>query len=209
MATRAAGVRSSGEEMEDEGIKPVGRVPISGHALPVCLTILGHCLTILVDESEKGEDKDDIRLTEAPLLEGSVHLGQHGLKDDVGKGSVHRYNVCLHLFVLRVRCAERGATVVVNTCGAVGHIRYLGQKGCKGVKVRFCGEESVDIARSCTEEQVHRHRGQRSLGLGTAAEVKNKFNQGLKCGNYLDRFGRWWKSCFHIQKGGFQHSGHD
>jgi hypothetical protein len=47
---RAAGVRSSGEEAEDEGIKPVSRVPIGGHALPVCLAIIGHLLTILVDK---------------------------------------------------------------------------------------------------------------------------------------------------------------
>ncbi len=56
----AAGVHSSGEEVEDEGIKPFGRVPISSHALPVCLAILGRCLTILVDESEKGVDEDDL-----------------------------------------------------------------------------------------------------------------------------------------------------
>jgi hypothetical protein len=168
----AAGVRSSGEEVEDEGIKPVGGVPIVGHALPVCLAILGCCLTVLVDEPEEEVGKDNIRLAEAPLLEGSAHLGQHGLKKDVGKGSFHCYNVCLHLLVLRVHRADCGMTVVVNACGVVGHVGYLGREGHKGVGVCFCGEESIDIARSCTEEQVHSHRGRRSLCLGTVAEVK-------------------------------------
>ncbi len=72
---RAAGVRSSGEEAEDEGIKPISGVPISSHALLVCITILGHCLTVLVDKPEEEVDNDDIRLAKAPLLEGSTPLG--------------------------------------------------------------------------------------------------------------------------------------
>jgi hypothetical protein len=71
----AAGVHSSGEEAKDEGIKPIGRVPIGGHALPVCLAILGHCLTILVDKPEEEVNKDNIKLAEVPLLEGSAQLG--------------------------------------------------------------------------------------------------------------------------------------
>ncbi len=72
---RAAGVHSSGEEAEDEGIEPVGGVPIGGHALLVCLAILGHRLTVLVDEPEEEVDKDDIRFAKVPLLEGSMHSG--------------------------------------------------------------------------------------------------------------------------------------
>ncbi len=72
---RAAGIRSSGEEAEDEGIEPVGGVPISGHALPVCLAILGHHLTVLVDEPEEEVNKDNIRFAKTLLLEGSAHLG--------------------------------------------------------------------------------------------------------------------------------------
>jgi hypothetical protein len=45
-----------------------------GHALPVCLAILGRCLTVLVDKPEEEVDKDNIGLTEALLLGGSVHL---------------------------------------------------------------------------------------------------------------------------------------
>jgi hypothetical protein len=71
----AAGIRSSGEEAEDEGIKPVGGGPIGGHPLPVCLAILGRCLTVLVDKPEKEVDEDDIRFAEVPQLEGSTHLG--------------------------------------------------------------------------------------------------------------------------------------
>ncbi len=99
-------------------------------------------------------------------------MGQHGLKKDAGKGSVCRSNVCLRLLVLRVHHVDRGATVVVNACGVVGHVGYLGQKLRKGVRVRFCGEKKVDITRSCTEEQVHSCGGWRSLCLGIAAEVK-------------------------------------
>ncbi len=64
----AAGVRSSGEEKEDEGIKPVGKVPIGGHALLVCLAIFGRCFTVLVDKPEEEVNEDNIRLAEAPLL---------------------------------------------------------------------------------------------------------------------------------------------
>jgi hypothetical protein len=189
LEAHAADVRISSEEAEDEGIKPVGGVPIGGHVLPVCLTILGHSLTVLVDKPEEEVDKDNIRLVEVPLLEGSAHLGQHGLKEDVGKGSVHRYNVCLRLFVSCVRCVDRGTTVVVDARGVAGHVGYLGWEGREGVGVHFCCEESIDIARSRTEEELHSHRGRRSLCLGTAAEVKKKFNQGLNRGNSLDRFG--------------------
>jgi hypothetical protein len=173
-------------------------VPIGSHALPVCLAILGCHLTILVDEPEEEVDKDDIRLAKAPLLEGNAHLGQHGLKEDVGEGNVHCYNVCLGLLVSRVHHVDHGATVVADARGVVGHVGYLGWEGHKGVRVHFRGEESVDIARSCTEEQVHCCGGQRSLCLGTAAEVKKKFNQGLKLGNSLDQFGQRWESRFHI-----------
>ncbi len=69
------GVRRSGEEAENEGIKSVGEVPIGGHALLVCLAILGCRLTVLVDKPEEEVDKDNDRLAEAPLLEGSAHLG--------------------------------------------------------------------------------------------------------------------------------------
>jgi hypothetical protein len=151
-------------------------------------------------------NEDSIRLAEAPLLEGSAHLGQHGLKEDIGKGSVHCYNVCSCLLVLHVRRMDRGAIVVINTRGVVGHVGYLGREGRKGIGVPFCGEERVDIARCCTEEQVHSWGGQRLMCLGTAAEVKKKFNQGLKHGNSLDWFGQRWVSRFHIQKGGFHHS---
>ncbi len=72
---RAAGVRSSGEEAEDEGIEPIGGVSIGGHALPICLAILGCRLTVLVDEPEEEVNKYDIRLAKVPLLEGSAHLG--------------------------------------------------------------------------------------------------------------------------------------
>jgi hypothetical protein len=198
-----AGVRSSGEEVEDEGIQPIGGVPIGGRVLPVCLAILGCCLTVLVDEPEEEVDEDDIRLAEALLLEGSAHLGRHGLKEDIGKGSVHRNDVCLHLLVSCVCRTDHGATVIVNVRGVVGHVGYLGQEGHEGVGVRFCGEESIYIARSCTEEQVHSCGGRRSLCLGTVTEVKKKFNQGLKHGNSLDQFGQRWESLFHIRKGGF------
>jgi hypothetical protein len=171
LEAHAAGVCSSGEEAEDESIEPIGGVPIGGHALPVCLAVLGCCLTVLVDKPEEEVDKDDVRLAEAPLLEVSTHLGQHGLKEDVGEGSVHCYDVCSHLLVSRMRYVDRGTTIVVDARGVVGHVGYLGQEGCKGVRVRFCGEESIYIARSCTEEQVHNRGGGRSLCLGTAAEV--------------------------------------
>jgi hypothetical protein len=72
---RAAGVRSSSEEAEDESIKLVGRLPIGGHALSICLAIFGHRLTVLVDKPEEEVDKDNIRLMKVPLLEGSAHLG--------------------------------------------------------------------------------------------------------------------------------------
>jgi hypothetical protein len=71
---RAASIRSTGEEAEDEGIKLVGGVPIGVHALPVCLVILGRCLTALVDKLEEEVNKDNIGLVEAPLLGGSAHL---------------------------------------------------------------------------------------------------------------------------------------
>jgi hypothetical protein len=48
LEARAFGVCSSGEEAEDEGIKPIGGVLIGGHALPVCAAILGPHLTVLV-----------------------------------------------------------------------------------------------------------------------------------------------------------------
>ncbi len=51
----------------------------------------------------------------------------------------------MHLIVLRLRHADRGTIVVVNAHGVVGNVGYLGREGCKGVRVRFCGEESVDI----------------------------------------------------------------
>ncbi len=105
-------------------------------------------------------------------MEGSAHLGQHGLKKDVGKGSVHRYDVFSRLLVSHEHRADRGTTVVVDARRVVGHVGYLGREGCKGVGVPFCGEESIDIVRSCTEEQVHSRGGQRSLCLGTAAELK-------------------------------------
>ncbi len=108
-----------------------------------------------------------------------------------------------------MRCADRGMTIVVDACGVVGHVGYLGREGREGVGVCFRGEESVDIVRSCTEKQVHCRGGWRSLCLGTEAKVEKKFNQGLKRGNSLDWFRRRWESHFHIQKGGFRHSGHD
>jgi hypothetical protein len=85
---------------------------------------------------------------------------------------------------------DHGVTVVVNACGGVRHVGYLGREGCEGIRVCFCGEESIHIARSCTEEQVHSRGGRRSLCLGTVAEVKKKFNQGLKRENSLDWFGQ-------------------
>ncbi len=54
-----------------------------------------------------------------------------------------------------MRCMDRGATVVVDAHGVVGHVRYLRQEERKGIGVRFRGEESVDIEQSCKEEQVH------------------------------------------------------
>ncbi len=71
----AASVCSSVEEVEDEGIEPVGGVPIGGHALPVCLAILSCCFTVLVDKPEEEVGKDNVRLVEVPLLDGSAHLG--------------------------------------------------------------------------------------------------------------------------------------
>ncbi len=88
-----------------------------------------------------------------------------------------------------MHCADCCAIVVVNTCNVVKHIGYLGQEGRKGVGVCFCGEESIDIARYCTKEQVHSCGGQRLMCLGTVEEVKKKFNQRLKRRNSLDWFG--------------------
>ncbi len=105
-----------------------------------------------------------------------------------------------------MHCADHSTIVVINAHGVVGHVRYLRREGHEGIGVCFCGEESVDIARRCTKEQDHGCGDQQSICLGTAAEVKKKFNQGLKCGNSLDRFGQRWESCFHIRKGGFGHS---
>jgi hypothetical protein len=196
----AAGICSSGEEAEDEGSNPLAGCQ---------LAILGRRFTILVDKPEKEINKDNIRLAEAPLLEGSMHLGGHGLKEDVCEGSFHCYNVCLHLIVSCMHCADHGTTFVVNSRGVVGHVGYLGREGRKGIRICFHGEENVHIPWSCTEEQLHYCGCKRSMRLGTAAEMKKKFNQGLKHGNSLDWFSQRWESCFHIQKGGFHHSGHD
>ncbi len=105
-----------------------------------------------------------------------------------------------------MRGVDCGAIAAADACGVVGHVGHLGREGCKGVGVHFCGKESIDIDRCCTEEQVHSCGGQRSMCLGTTAEVKKKVNQGLKHGNSLDWLGQRWESHFYIQKGGFHHS---
>ncbi len=70
-----AGVRSFGEEAEDEGIEPVRGVTIGSHALLIRLQILGCRLTVLVDKPEEEVNKDNIKLAKVPLLKGSMHLG--------------------------------------------------------------------------------------------------------------------------------------
>ena len=68
-----------------------------------------------------------------------------------------------------MRHPDRGTIVVVDAHGVVRHVGYLGREGRKGVRVCFRGEESVNIARSCTEEQVNCRGGRQALCLGTAA----------------------------------------
>ncbi len=87
----------------------------------------------------------------------------------MGKSRGHCNNVCSHLLVSSVRCPDRGGIVVINARGVVGHVGYLGQEGRKNAGVCFCGEKSINIAWSCTEEQIHCHGGRQSLCLGTAA----------------------------------------
>ncbi len=52
-----------------------------------------------------------------------------------------------------MRCTYHGAIVVVDTRDVVGHVRYFGREGRKGIRVCFCGEESVDIMKCCTKSR--------------------------------------------------------
>jgi hypothetical protein len=52
-----------------------------------------------------------------------------------------------------MRCFCRGTVVVVGARCVVGNIGDLGQERSKGIGVRFCGEESVYIARSAQKSR--------------------------------------------------------
>jgi hypothetical protein len=135
LETSAAGVGGAGKEAKDEGIEPVGQVPVGGHALAVHFTVLGHYLAILVDKPEEEVYKDNVGLTKATLLEGSVHLCQEGLEKEVGEGGVHRDNVCPRFLVTRMRCTDCGAVIFVGAPDEVGDIGNFGQEGRKGIGV--------------------------------------------------------------------------
>jgi hypothetical protein len=137
LAVGTAGIGGAGEKAKDEGIKPVGRVPVGGHALVVCLTVLGCRFAILFHKPEEEVHKKNVRLVEAALLERGAHLGRHCLEEDISKGGVHRDDVRSCLLVPRVRCSHCHAVVVVDARGEVGYIGYLRREGHKGIGVRF------------------------------------------------------------------------
>jgi hypothetical protein len=137
LAAGTAGVGGAGEKAKDEGIKPVSGVPVGGHALAVCLAVLGCCFAILFHESEEEVHKNNVWLAEAALLEEGAHLGRHRLEEDIGKGGVHCDNVCSCLFVTCMRCLHRCVVVVVNACGEVGYVGYLRREGHEGIGVCF------------------------------------------------------------------------
>ncbi len=67
--TGASHKHGTGEEVQYEDIESVGRMPVSSHALAICLAVFGDCLAIMVEKPCENLDKDDVGLAEAPLLE--------------------------------------------------------------------------------------------------------------------------------------------
>jgi hypothetical protein len=50
-------------------------MPVSGHALAICLMVFGGRLAIMVDGPYEDLNKDYVGLAEVPLLEGCANLG--------------------------------------------------------------------------------------------------------------------------------------
>ncbi len=62
LAAGAAG--GAGEKAKDEGIKPVGGVPVGSHALAGCLTVLGRYFAVLFHKPEEEVHKNDVWLAD-------------------------------------------------------------------------------------------------------------------------------------------------
>ncbi len=60
--------------MDDEGVKPIGGMPVSGQGLHVCIAVLGRCLALMSNEPLTHVNEDNFWLAETMLLEGGAYL---------------------------------------------------------------------------------------------------------------------------------------
>ncbi len=162
----------AGEQVEEECVEAVSRMPIGSHLLPVCFAILGHCFAVVVDKPQEHIDKDDIWLAEAPLLEGGAHLQQEGIKENIGEGGIHSHDVGPHFCINGMLCAHCRMVVVISALSVVRHLSNHRWEGSKVGPIHVSREESIDFLGTGTEEKIHHGRRGRTVRLGTATEMK-------------------------------------
>jgi hypothetical protein len=172
-----------------------------GHALPVCFAILGCHFTVVVNKPREHIDKDNIRLAEAPLLEGSCDE-RASRKTPVRAAFIVKMSA-LVFFMEGMLCTHCCTVVVISALRVVRHLINHRWEGSKVGQICIGHEESVDFLGTGTEEKINCGRHGRAVCLGTATEMKEKFNQRLKIRNSLDWFGCRWEFRFHVRKGGF------
>jgi hypothetical protein len=99
-----AGVGVAAEEAQDNGLKTVGRVPISGHTLLVFFSIFTCYFVVLINEPIKQSDEDDVWIPEPHRLKGSVDWGRDIVKEDISLGCTYCDDVSSSLLVEGVSC---------------------------------------------------------------------------------------------------------
>ncbi len=90
-------------------------------------------------------------------MEGGVDRQQQVVKENVGKGGVHRDDVGSCFLVKHIHCFHRGMLVVVGAHGVIRHIGDRRRIGCKMDWVYFCHQENIHIGGGSAERQVHCH----------------------------------------------------
>ena len=90
------------EEARCKGLETYGGMPLGSHSLPICFTVFGHGLPVLVNEPIKHVDKDRVWVLHSNWLIRFMNCLGEICNEDIGQGRIHGNDISSGFSVLDV-----------------------------------------------------------------------------------------------------------
>jgi hypothetical protein len=114
--SRRTCVGCADEEACREGLKAVSGMPFGGHPLPICFAIFGRGFAVLLNEPLEHVEKYRVWVLHPDRLVCLLNCLGKICEENIGKGRIHRDDIC-SCFLVKGVCGFEALALVVRGAG--------------------------------------------------------------------------------------------